>query len=607
MQYEHSGNTQFQKTVLAFMTLAALIMAIRLSQFSLFQSNDWKNRAQKRICRTMEIEPLRGRVLAEDGKTVMARSHVALSIAVDNTAIKGTNKECLIGKRLAEIAGVSPEEVISKIHSRHNAEWIVRDVDQQVTKHFFKVQLDGLLPGVHLKREIDREYPCHPQAASLLGFSTFSREPGFDTLGPFRHARGIEGLERSYNKELKGEFGQVAYQVNRFYAPEHDSYKTVKAVKNGYDLVTTVDLKIQNILRQELLDALELNAANTAMAMVMDPVTGAIIAAESVEDTPEHKDPEYRASKAVNCWPSEARRNLTHTSVFEPGSVWKPVMMAIALENNLVQEGDIIPWKPAVVMGGHAFKDWKNFNRDLLLKEVLIWSSNVGIIEVSRKMFNSLPPGQIYEQIRNMGFLRNLPVDYAVRPRGVLNPGNWSPITVGAVAEGYETGVTMSQLAAFYCAIANGGTIVHPHYGKHLLDPDTKQVARVLTPDVGYPIMSTETAGFIRNAMMECVDYGTGKKGNLKGFDVVAAGKTATAKLLVNGSYASGQYRASFCGFFPAENPAYVVVVSVENPTAGSYYGGQVAAPLFQNIAGRICADVHGLHIQPTPEEPNKQ
>ncbi|MCD4655852.1 hypothetical protein K8T06_18175, partial [bacterium] len=144
---------------------------------------------------------------------------------------------------------------------------------------------------------------------------------------------------------------------------------------------------------------------------------------------------------------------------------------------------------------------------------------------------------------------------------------------------------------------------VHPHYGQKLLDSETRESVRDLSSDMGYPIMSAKTSEFVRNAMTECVEYGTGKKGHLRDYRITAAGKTATAKLLVNGTYASGQYRASFCGFFPAANPMYVVVISVENPTAGSYYGGQVAAPLFQEIAGRICSDVYGIMPFPFPKE----
>nr|HPQ39429.1 penicillin-binding protein 2 [bacterium] len=530
MEFEHSGNRTFQRLIITAMTVASVVMGLRLAQFSVIESTDWSLRARDRILRTLEIEPRRGRIIAADRRTVLADSEITLSIAVDNCAIGSTGKECVIANRLAEILGVPPEVVISRIHSRHNAEWVARDIDRQVFKRFLKAQLDGLLPGVSIKREVRRIYPEHPVAASLLGFVTREREPGFDTLGPYRHVHGVEGIEVAYEDDLRGQFGACQYRINRFYAPEHDSFETLTEVRNGNDLVTTIDPKMARLVREELIKALKLNAADSAMAIVMDPDTGAILASDSVENTPEHLDPEYRSTVPVNCWPPEARRNLVHTAVFEPGSIWKPVIMSIALENGIVHPGEIIPWKPAVVMGGHAFRDWKDFNRDLQLKEVLIWSSNVGIIEVSRRMFQSLPDTQIYEQIQGMGFLRNLPVDYPVRPRGTLNPGNWSAITVGAVAEGYETGVTMSQLGAFYCAVANGGRIVYPHYGRHLLDADTGEIIRDLTPEPGYPVMSPETAEFIRNAMTECVDYGTGKKGSLEDYHVSAAGKTATAK-----------------------------------------------------------------------------
>jgi len=493
--------------------------------------------------------------------------------------------------------------VISRIHSRHNAEWLARDIQRSVFKHFLKVQLDGLLPGVQVKREIRREYPEHPHAASLVGFVTRERETGFDTLGPFRHISGVEGLEKAYEKELRGEYGLVNYRINRFYAPEHDSFVTEKPVKDGLDLVTTIDVDMQRIVREELLKGLDLNQADVAMAMVMDPWTGAILAAESVENTEEHKSFEYRQKTPVNCWPSDARRNQCLLSTFEPGSVWKPVIMAIALENNLVTPGEIVPWKSTTVLGGHAFRDWKNFNRDLELREILIYSSNSGIIEVSKRLFGVLPHSEIFEQIQGMGFLRHLPLDYPVQPAGLLNPSLWGPITIGAVAEGYETSVTISQLAAFYGSIANGGRLVYPHFGKKLLDPETGEKVRDLEPDEGYPVMSEETAEFIRLALTDCVAFGTGSKGHLRDYRIAAAGKTATAKLTVNGSYLSNKYRASFCGFFPAKNPRYVVVISVENPTAGAYYGGQVAAPLFQQIAGRICSDLYGILPFPFPKE----
>ena len=357
MRFESHGNVVFQKLVYCLLTGIAGILILRVAQFSLCQSSDWKERAIKRISRTMEVEPKRGRIIAGDERTVLAESRVALSIASDNRAVQGTGKECMIARRMAEILSEPVESVISRIHSRHNAVWLVRDIDRTVLKHFLKVQLDGFLPGIHVKREVQRVYPEHPHAASLVGFVTQQREPGFDTLGPFRHQSGIEGLEKAYDRELRGSFGLASYRINRFYAPEHDSFKTVEKVKDGLDLVTSIDVDLQRIVREELLKGLELNQADTAMAIVMDPWTGAILASESVENTEEHKSLEYRTVNPMNCWPAEARRNQSLISTFEPGSIWKPVMMAIALENGLAQPSDIIQWKNAVVLGGHAFKN----------------------------------------------------------------------------------------------------------------------------------------------------------------------------------------------------------------------------------------------------------
>jgi cell division protein FtsI/penicillin-binding protein 2 len=604
MERDIRGNILFQKGILIFLTLSTLVLILRVAQFSLRESAEWRKRCDYRIGRSLEIEPRRGKIYGSDERTILAESRIALSIAADNHAIRSTGRECLIAERMATITGEPVENMISRLHSRHHAEWLARDIHRSVFKGFLKAQCDGLLPGIHVKREIQRDYPEHPHAASLVGFVTREREHGFDTLGPYRYLSGVEGLERVYDRELSGVFGKINYRINRFQAPEHDSFVTEIPVQDGLDLVCTIDAGVQRIVREELLKAIEHNQADSALAIVMDPWTGAIIAAESVENTYEHMDFEYRQSTPMNNWPPDARRNLSMISTFEPGSTWKPVIMAIALENNLVKPSEIIPWKKATVLGRHTFYDWKDFAGDMPLRDVLKWSSNSGMIEISKRIFASLSHGEIFEQILGMGFLRPLPLDYSIQPNGMLNPVHWGPISIGAIAEGYETGVTLSQLAAFYCSIANGGYIVFPHFGKKLLDPETGNTVRDLEPQQGYPIMSSETAEFIRNALFECVECGgTGSKASMKNYRLNAAGKTGTAIIPVNGSYASKKYRASFAGFFPAQNPHYVIVVSIVNPSAEHYYGGQVAAPLFQQIAGRICSDLFGILPMPFPKE----
>lgn len=604
MRREVHGNRCFQKCILIVMTSFSLVMILRVGQFSILEAVEWRQRCEQRIAKRLDIEPKRGKILGSDETTILAQSRIAISLAADNIAIRSTQNECAIAKKMAEITNEPIETIISRIHSRHNAEWLARDIDCSVFKGFLKTQGDGYLPGVHLKREIIREYPEHPHAASLVGFVSRDREFGFDTLGPYRFLSGTEGLERVYNAELSGLFGRARYQINRFYASEQDSFTTEIPVQDGLDLVTTIDVDIQRVLREELLRALEQNRADSVLAIVMDPWTGGIFAAESVENIEEHKDLEFRQKTPANNWPPDARRNMAMVSAFEPGSIWKPVIMSIALENSLVKQKEIIPWKKVNVLGNHRFLDWKNFNCDLALKDILKFSSNSCMIEISKRIFSSLSHDEIFEQIQGMGFVRPLPLDFTNQPRGTLNPEYWGPITVGAIAEGYETGITLSQIGAFYCSIANGGHIVFPHFGKKLLDPQTGEIVKNLQAPLGYPIMSEETSDFIRNALYECVECGgTGSKASMKNYRLQAAGKTGTAMMMENGTYASQKRRASFVGFFPVQNPRFVIALSIVNPTAGHYMGGQIAAPLFNQIAGRICSDLYGILPMPFPKE----
>ncbi len=602
MTHVDPKNNTRQQWILRMFIGISVIMFLRLAQFSLLEHDKWTGLARQQILRTQEIEPTRGKILANDGNTELAISQIEISLASDNIAIRSTHADISIASRLSAILDLPIEQIVSTIHSERNASWIKRNLSQDTFFKFLEHYKDGKLPGIHIKREVTRTYPQHPNAASIIGFARADREPGFDPLGPYLHMKGIEGLEKSYNSELTGKPGQFEFRVNRFGAPELNSYKILQNPTHGNDLVTTLDLQLQTILREELMKALIQNKALSSIGIIMEPATGSILACDSVENTPEHLDPEYRNMNFTNCWPSEARRNLSTAAIFEPGSIWKPIMMSIALEHELVTPGEIIPWSDPIVLGSKKFYDWKKFPPSLQLAEVLIYSSNVGIIQVSKRLFNAFEKTQVADEIIRMGFARRLPIDFPTRPSGRLAPRSWSMISIGAVAEGYELGVTLAQLAAFYSCIANGGNRVFPHFGKELRYPGSQSVSKELTPQIQEIVLSQTTTDFIRDAMVQCVDHGTGKNASLKEYGVIAGGKTATAKMLVGGSYASGKYRASFSGFFPAENPMYVMVVSVEDPSAGAYYGGSVAAPLFQNIGRRICSEKHGIMPIPLPK-----
>ena len=599
-----------QKWVLILFSCVAVLAILRLFQFSILEHDEWTDQVNAQIFREFRVEAQRGRILSSDPSVVLAESDAWVSIAADTHVIRTTHNDARVARRLSTALEMPEEEILCRLHSNRNAAWIKQNITPEQFAAVFKLQNQGLLPGIQFKREIKRYYPNHPHAASLVGFALGERESGFDPLGPYKNLRGIEGIESYYNKLLSGEVGVYIYRVNRFGTPELESFDEIKPIQRGHDLQTTIDLNIHRIAQEEVTRAMIENKARPAMAVVMNPRDGAILAAASIEHSPDvMDDPERFYAMPANCWPDYLRRNLVTASVFEPGSVWKPIVMSVALENKLVKTTDSVEWREPVVLGGKAFMDWKKFGPSLKLGEILTYSSNVGIINVSKKIFAALDNQQIADEFKRMGFGRRVPADFPCRPAGKLPYKNWGIISIGAVAEGYELQVSLAQLAGFYCSIANGGYRIVPHFGRNVLDPRTGDPIENLFTDQPERVMSEETHQFIRSAMMDCIDHGTGKKGSLIDMGVVAAGKTATAKLLDKGSYASNKYRASFAGFFPAIDPRYVIAISVEDPRAKGYYGGVVAAPIFHAIAMRILTEVDGLTgpLPPTPEVTDAQ
>ncbi len=582
-----------QRIVIIAMTALFLAIMLKLFYFSVIRHKYLSGRAVAEVTRHLNLEPVRGKIIARDG-TVLAKSIISVSIALDTFKIRLSRHDVKIAQRLSETLKVPVEELLSKIHSRYSAVWAKKNIDRTTFRHLMKLKYKGLLPGVTIKRTLKRVYPRHPLAASVIGFALGHLETGAEALGPYRNIRGIEGLESYYNDELTGIEGRYSYYANRFGEPEADSLHAIVPLRPGNDIRISLDPDLQGILHDELYKVLVQREAESALGIILKPETGEILASDSVEAIPEEIFEGYCVENPMNRWPQQARRSLSNTEVFEPGSIWKPVIMSIAMENGLVSPGDILPWKPSLLMGTHRFKDWKTFDSTIRLDEVLTYSSNVGIIQVSKKIFAAMKPAQIASWFKKLGFFRPLPVDFSVRPRGLLRPSAWGPISVGAIAEGYELSISMAQLGGFYCAIANGGFRVSPHYGLEIISAETGKLIRNLrgTPE-RKRILSQRTVSFITQAMTACVDHGTGRKGSLAALGCIAAGKTATAKLSVNHSYNSGKYRASFAGFFPVEKPEYVIIISVKAPSKGSYYGGSVAGPVFKAVGTRIL-ELHG-------------
>ena len=346
----------------------------------------------------------------------------------------------------------------------------------------------------------------------------------------------------------------------------------------------TVDARIQRVAEAALAKIVEKHWPESAVAVVMDPSTGEILALAGM--------PGYDPNLPASAKP-EARRCRAATDFWEPGSTYKGVVMAGLLEKGLVKPAEMIDcsggsWS----YRGRAITDVHGYGA-LSVEDVLVKSSNIGMA----KMVVRMGPRALEAWIRGFGFGLSTGSGIPGESPGTMpREKPWAPQTVVSVSFGYAVGATPLQLAAAYCAIANGGTLVKPHLVRAALKADGSEAA-AFSLSGGKRMLSAKTSRDLVTMMIQVVERGTGKTAKLDGW--LVAGKTGTTKLLgADGKYATGKYASSFVGFAPAGNPRLLVLVLVKEPQ-GAYYGGTVAAPAVGEILKEGLAL---LEVKPDPE-----
>ncbi|MBT8399957.1 MAG: PASTA domain-containing protein, partial [Rhodothermia bacterium] len=340
---------------------------------------------------------------------------------------------------------------------------------------------------------------------------------------------------------------------------------------DGESLVLTIDLIRQTIVEEELASGVEESGSNWGTAIAMDPNTGAVLAMANF--------PTYDPNRPGR-YPTEARRNHAITDRIEPGSTFKLVSAVASLEQGVVSLDDSIDTGNGYrIFGRRELRDTHGHGR-ISFQEVIAVSSNIGIAEAVKK----LDGGDLYQYARNLGFGQPTWIDLPGEVGGSLKkPSSWSGTTKTSVSIGYEVDVTPIQLLTAYCALANGGLLVRPfllqerrnYAGETVWEARQDSIRRAF---------KRKTARKLLPAFERVVNDGTAKSAQIKGVRV--AGKTGTAWKVHSGSYSRSKARASFVGFFPADNPRVALIVVLDEPET-SIYGGATAAPIFQRIADR--------------------
>ncbi len=532
--------------------------------------DEFVRRARKQQERTVELAPRRGAIVDRDGRPLAVTTTVESVFAIPSDI----DEPGKVARALAPLVRQSAAELRRKLADRErDFVWVARRVSAETAAEVRR----RALPGVRLLKESARRYPEGSLAASVVGYV------GTDS-------QGLGGLEHSWDEEVRGRPARVTVlrdAAQRSYAIQPGGAGRATDEVEGASLRLTLHASLQHVAERELAAVRAETGARAASAVVLDPVSGEILAMASV---PSFDPNRWNESDA------QERRCRPIADAYEPGSTFKVVTAAAAIEAGTLRPDDVVDCGGGSLTIGrttireHGRAAWAA----LPLVDVLAHSSNVGAAHIGL----GLGKAEFHRAVRAFGFGRKSGIDLEGENAGLLRePSAWSALSLPTISFGQEIGVNALQLARAFAAIANGGVLPAPHLVAEVAKPGEAPERRAAVP--GPRAISERTAAAMRRLLVKVVEEGTGRKAAVPGFTV--AGKTGTAQKAVPGAgYSADKYVASFFGFLPAERPRAVVGVLVDEPR-GRTYGGDVAAPVFAAIASEVMR-VLGEPGRPAPE-----
>lgn len=506
---------------------------------------------------TVEVFARRGSITDRDGNPLV-RSLPSQSIYAVPHDI--TDVDATVAKLRPLLGNLSPDTISALGDKKLWFVWLARKVSVDVATRIKDLQL----PGIALREEDTgkRVDMAGTMASTLVGFV------GTDE-------NGLDGLEYSFDKILKGDSGRVTLETDEFGRPIPLGQQwAVKPAQPGYNVELTLDSYLQYVTEAALHEEVSKYHALDGTAIVMDPYTGEVLAMANLPTFDPNTFWKYKDAD---------RRDRSVTDAYEPGSTFKLVTAAAALESGKVNLKSLFPAKDALEVGGHVIhnaEDGLPATGGLeTLQEIIELSHNVGAAEVAMRIGGR----DFYQMEQKAGFGAPTDIELPGENPGIIPaPADWSDSSLATMAFGQGVSTTPIAMARFYCAIANGGLLMRPRV-VHAITNGAGKLVYEYPPEVEHRVFSEKTASELRGFLRAVVLHGTGKDvAEIPGY--TTAGKTGTAEMVENGRYEPGAYAASFIGMIPYEHPRYVVYVKVERPI-GAYYGGIVAAPAFDKIA----------------------
>jgi cell division protein FtsI (penicillin-binding protein 3) len=536
------------RLMLGMLAVAFVALALRAFWLQVWSNDYLQRQGEARYGRTLEIPANRGKIVDRTG-AVLATSLPAKAIWADPDDVSAPRERLLA---LARVLEMDPRELDRRLAAERHYVYIKRQVEADVAA---RVAALGI-PGIHQRDERKRHYPEGESVAHVVGFTNVEDigQEGFE-LSQQRQLAGRPGSRRV----IKDNLGRVIEQVGSGIEPQA-----------GDDLALSIDTRIQFLAHNALRDAVREHRAKAGGAVVIDVRTGEVLA---MSNWPTY-DPNNRAQLT-----GAQLRNRVITDTFEPGSTMKPFSVGFALDAGRAKPSTVIDTAPGrIKIGSATIGDVHTYGL-LTVEQVMQKSSNVGTVKLAMQ----LQPQRMWEGFTSLGFGQAPRLGFPGAVGGRVRPyKTWKPIEQATMSYGHGISVSLIQMARAYSVFARDGELI----------PLT--MLRADAPAVGVPVYTPETAIAMRKMLeMAAGPQGTAPLAHIPGYRV--GGKTGTAHKQESGVY-QNKYIASFVGFAPVSNPRIIVAVMVDEPSAGKYYGGQVAAPVFSRIAGEA---LRALRVPP--------
>lgn len=541
--------------VFAFICLGFFSVFARLFQIQIIDYEEYKKKAIQQHESRVVLRAVRGNIYDRNGR-IIASTISRFSFALDPKVLTDNKVRESIAKSLSKITKEDKDEIFKRIKTHKSSfMWLVRNISGTDALAMLKYEDHN---GFIVKKEPARNYSFGDAASQTIGFTDIDN-------------KGLIGIELAFDSILRGKDGYAIMNRDALGHLRPMADLPRKEPKHGHSIQLTIDILLQRIVEYELKQGVANAQAQSGAVVAIDPATGEVMAMASYPNFNPNQlrinDPNTMKNRAIG-------------DLYEPGSTFKVITAAAAINEGLIEEDDMVDG----LNGTQQYKDHTIIDDHPLgrvtFREAFAKSSNIVLSNLALR----LPGNSFYKYIRDFGIGINtaieLPGEVSGRLRKVEQFNASAQMFAGF---GYGIALTPLQLAMVYATVANKGALYKPYVVKNIFNSEGERMRQVVPTKVRN-VITAETAEKLSRLLVNVVDNGTGINAKINGIKV--AGKTGTAQQLVDGSYKNKQYTASFAGFFPADNPKLAMVVILDKPQ-NNYYGGSVAAPIFRNIAQR--------------------